>query len=266
MGILIFIPMYNNERQIPRVLARFTPEIQQLFSADGGRILIVDNGSRDGSHAAAIEGLKKLDRIPGTLVKNVRNVNLGGSHKTAFAWAIEQGYSHIVVLHGDDQADIADLAPLVRAGEHDRRDQLLGSRFMRGSRLVGYSFVRTWGNRLYNLLFSLCSGAWLTDLGSGLNMYKTSYVADRFYLNYPNALTFNYHMVLAGVMRGARTRFFPISWREEDQRSNVKLVRQGLRTLLIPVKYLLNRNAWQHADYTGTPNAQYRCEVLFESR
>ena len=49
--ILIFIPMYNCEKQIPRVLHRIAAlgEAQRLFS----QVLVVDNRSTDGSlHAA----------------------------------------------------------------------------------------------------------------------------------------------------------------------------------------------------------------------
>ena len=42
------------------------------------------------------------------VVRNRENYNLGGSHKVAFDYAVAQGFTHVIVLHGDDQADIAD--------------------------------------------------------------------------------------------------------------------------------------------------------------
>ena len=100
------------------------------------------------------------------------------------------------------------------------------------------------------------------DLGSGLNLYRVGYLMDRFYINFPNALTFNYYMVLAGVYRKSRFAFFPISWREEDQRSNVKLVRQALKTLTVPIGYLMGAGRLMSADYAGRGGRPYTCTPL----
>ena len=54
----------------------------------------------------------------------------------------------------------------LRAGAHHDVDALLGARFMRGARLHGYSRVRTAGNHVYNLLFSLAGRRRLHDLGA----------------------------------------------------------------------------------------------------
>ena len=196
--VLCFIPMYNCEKQIGRVLAR--------FPADAGRfiheVLIVDNRSKDASVDRAKEALSKLHAATGiacALTINNVNVNLGGSHKIAFNHALDHGFDFVLVLHGDDQADINDILPRLARSEHHSVDQLLGSRFMPGSRREGYSWFRTFGNHVFNLFFSLCARRRLHDLGSGLNCYKTSYLRDRFYLKFPNTLTFNNSMVLAGV-------------------------------------------------------------------
>lgn len=257
-NVLVFIPMYNCERQIPRVLGRIGPDIQPFIR----EVLIVDNGSRDGSVAAATAAIAKLSRTRATIVANVQNYNLGGSHKVAFNYAIEHGFDTVIVLHGDDQADINDLLPLLRSGEYRQWDQLLGSRFMRGASLKGYSRFRTFGNYVYNWIFSIAARRRLHDLGSGLNLYRTTYLRDRFYLTFPDALTFNNHMLLAGVYRKAATRFFPISWREEDQRSNVKMVRQALRTLYIPARYLAASASFLATDYSSRPAKDYTYRVI----
>ncbi|WP_096736295.1 glycosyltransferase [Brachyspira sp. G79] len=55
MKILIFIPMYNCEKQIPRVISQFDDETQKLFT----EILVADNISKDNSLSVAEEALKK---------------------------------------------------------------------------------------------------------------------------------------------------------------------------------------------------------------
>jgi glycosyltransferase involved in cell wall biosynthesis len=260
--ILVFIPMYNCERQIPRVLARFSEDTQRLFT----EIIVVDNGSKDGSVAAATQALAQLRHLPGKVLVNDENYNLGGSHKVAFDHALEHRFDYVVVLHGDDQADINDLVPHLTSGAHQRYDSLLGSRFMKGSRLLGYSKFRTLGNHVFNLLFSVAARQRVHDLGSGLNLYAVRYLEPRFFLGFPNSLTFNIHLLLAGVHRGSNFAFFPLSWREEDQRSNVKMVRQSLQTLRIALEYMRDPGAFLERDFSGRPGRPYTSTVVAQVR
>jgi len=259
--ILLFIPMYRCERQIARVIGRITPAIATRFT----EVVVVDNGSPDGSVAAAQAALGQLG-IAARILVNVENFNLGGSHKVAFDWALAGGFTHVVVLHGDDQADIADLMPVLDAGLHRSHDCLLGSRFGRGSRLVGYSRFRIFGNHVFNLVFSVATGRWLTDLGSGLNIFATGMLTDRFYRALNDDLTFNNQLLLSLVHRRVNYAFFPISWREEDQVSNVRLFRQAWKTLSIATGYALRRGGYL-ARYRGRHGPEaYVATTVYEHR
>lgn len=261
--ILIFIPMYNCEKQIPRVLGRIAAlgANQALFSG----VLVVDNRSTDGSREAALEAMQNLS-IPAELVRNCENYSLGGSHKVAFRYAVEHGYDYVVVLHGDDQGDISNLVPLLKQGEHRKYDSLLGSRFSKGSELVGYDKFRIFGNHVFNLFMTVCSGRRVYDLGAGLNLYKTEYLKNEFYLPFPNDLSFNVFLLLYGIHSRSRFTFFPITWREEDQISNARLFAQAKRMVGLGLNYLLHKktvfapaeNQWTAMDY--------RCEVMGGNR
>ncbi|MBQ4566341.1 MAG: glycosyltransferase family 2 protein [Oscillospiraceae bacterium] len=258
--ILIFIPMYNCEKQIFRVLGRIAAlpeEEQKLFS----QVLVVDNRSTDGSLKAAESAMEQV-KIPVKLIRNCENYSLGGSHKVAFGYAIENGFDYVVVLHGDDQGDLADLVPYVKEGIHRKLDSLLGSRFSKGSRLVNYSRFRIFGNKVFNLFASLCAGRRIYDLGSGLNIYKTTYLKERFYLPFPNDLSFNVFLLLYGIYAKSEFRFFPLTWREEDQISNARLWKQTRRMLKLMFTYVFRRKkvfAVKENEYSAM---DYRFEVM----
>jgi dolichol-phosphate mannosyltransferase len=258
---LLFIPVYNCERQIPRVVAQLTPDVCRLFS----EVIIVNNRSTDYTQAAAIASCRGLQAVRARVLLNDSNYGLGGSHKVAFNYALANGYDYCVVLHGDDQGSIADLAPLIRSGAHRNADCLLGARFMRGSQLAGYSSLRTFGNHVFNLIYSLASGLRICDLGSGLNLYAVASLAARSYLLHSDDLTFNYHMILHSVAAGWRINFFPIVWRETDQVSNVKLIRQSLRVLCIAFDYTFRRRHYLSADHSGRPGTAYTAKVVFDN-
>ena len=258
--ILVFVPAYNCAAQIPRVVAQFTAEVRELVD----EVLVVDNRSTDDTLAAAEAALRALPGIRARLVRNVENYGLGGSHKVAIKIALEEGVEHLVVLHGDDQGQLADLLPALRAGDHRRHEALLGSRFMRRSRLVGYSPVRIAGNHVFNALFSVVARRRLTDLGSGLNLFRTSLFEDGFFLRLADDLTFNYHLILHASARDWDLRFVPISWREEDQVSNVKLASQTRRMLAILRDYASSASAFQSRDYSAGGRA-YVAETVYDS-
>jgi glycosyltransferase involved in cell wall biosynthesis len=244
--VLLFIPAYNCEHQLQRVLDAVAKEAAVFHE-----VLIVDNGSTDGSVQAA---MKAASQIPTTftLVQNRLNLNLGGSHKVAFRYAIENGFDFLVVLHGDDQADVMDVLPLLETIQVETAtDCWLGSRFMRGSRLNGYSPIRTVGNWFFNCLFSFVTCRWISDLGSGLNVYSVRSLASANWTGFKNNLTFNYFLTLAYAHWRWNCTFFPITWREADQVSNVRAFRQVIEMLALLFHYIFNKS-WiftqNHAD------------------
>lgn len=232
-GILLFIPGYNCEKQITRVLSQLDGEVMEYIA----QVIMVNNRSTDGTEDAVREFQKEHPEIPLKLLRNKDNYGLGGSHKVAFSYAIEHDFPFVCVLHGDDQGDIHDFLPVFRRGLYHNYDCVLGARFMRGSRLTGYSLFRTFGNIVYDFLFAAVTRRRVFDLGSGLNLYRTAMLKDRFYGKFPDNLMFNYCMILAADFYDCRVRFYPISWREDDQVSNVKMASQALNVLKILFRY-----------------------------
>ncbi|KXK25798.1 MAG: Undecaprenyl-phosphate 4-deoxy-4-formamido-L-arabinose transferase [candidate division WS6 bacterium OLB20] len=257
--ILVFIPMYNCEKQIPRVLAQIDERVAPFVA----EVIVVNNRSTDNSEQT-VKDLFAAGKLPvkGTLLRNDQNYNLGGSHKVAFDYAIKNGFDYVIVLHGDDQADIHDLLPYLQDKTYEKYDCLLGSRFMKGSRLKGYSALRTLGNLVYNVLFSAATRRRVKDLGSGLNMYNTAMLQSRFYVNFSDRLTFNYFMIFANAYYGFQAKFFPISWREEDQVSNVKLFSQARDMLLMVVRFVLRPKTFINADHRLDKDFAYTSTIV----
>lgn len=258
-SILIFVPMYRCAPQIPRVIAQFSG-LNELGIDHA--VLCVDNCSPDDTLIAAENALDNSAVARKWLVRNDDNYGLGGSHKVAFDFAREQGFDYVVVLHGDDQGSIADLLPLIRRGEHREVDALLGARFMRGARLSGYSRFRTFGNHVFNLIFSAVAGRRLYDLGSGLNLFRRAPFDSGFHHRYADDLTFNYFLTFGMVERKMRLRFFPIHWREDDQISNVKLVSQARRTLGLAWRRLTAPAAFASEEHRATPRDHYPYTII----
>ena len=234
--ILLFIPGYNCEKQVIRVLKQLDEEVMKYIT----EIIFVNNRSTDNTEKAVLE-FKKKNNLPVHVLRNDENYNLGGSHKVAFNYALENNFDYVIVLHGDDQGNIHDLLPYLKNEDYKKYDCLLGSRFNKGSKLIGYSKFRIFGNRVFNLIFTICIGRRIKDLGAGLNMYKVEILKNNFYHKFPDRLTFNCCMLFAHDYYKHNIKFIPISWREEDQVSNVKMFSQAMNTLKIALKYRFNK-------------------------
>ncbi len=251
---LVFIPMYNCEKQITRVLSQFDEEVLKYIS----EIIVVNNRSTDRGEEAVLGFKKEHPVVPVKLLRNRENYGLGGSHKVAFNYAIKNGFDYVIVLHGDDQGDIHDLVPYLADKTAYGYDSFLGSRFEKGSKLVNYSGFRIFGNRVFNVFATVMTGRRITDLGSGLNMYRTEYLKDGFYMYFSNTLSYNVFMLLYGAYSKSKFAFFPLTWREEDQVSNAKFFKQSVEISKLLFKYRFNKKK----TFAKTENIFSRMEYL----
>ena len=259
--ILVLVPCYNCGAQVGRVLGQFCDVPAGTFA----EVLVLDNGSKDGTIEAALAAMDRVSCCPVTVARNRANYNLGGSHKAAFAYAVARRCTHVAVLHGDDQGRIADLLPILGSGRHRTHAACLGARFMPGSVLDGYSSFRVFGNHVFNALFTLIAGTRICDLGSGLNIFGREIFAAESVRGYSDDLRFNIYLLLDAIDRRRSLMYFPISWREDDQISNVRMLSQARRTLDIAAQYLFRRSAFRSLDHRDVRHADYAFDVVRSS-
>ena len=261
--ILLFIPMYNCEKQITRVLSQLDEEVCKYIT----ECIVVNNRSKDNSEAVVENYLSENEiKTKVSLLRNCDNYSLGGSHKVAFNYAIASRFDYVIVLHGDDQGDVHDLIPYIKDKTIEKYDSFLGSRFKNGSTLINYSKFRIIGNHIFNTFISLMLGRSLTDLGSGLNIYKTSYLKSKFYLPFQNNLCFNVYMLLYGMFIQSEFTFFPLTWREADQVSNAKLFKQTKEILELIFRYVFDKKKLFNGAENEFSKIKYNSDVIYSNK
>lgn len=230
MKIICCIFAYKCPIQIERTLTRLA---SQSFLQKIDHFVIFDNNSPDDTVLKAqktIESLNSKSRF--VIIKNKTNWGLGGSHKAAITYSREQKADWLLLLHGDDQANPKDLASALQLIEADStKVAYLGSRFMKGSKLHGYSLKREWANRGLNAVYSLVLGRQIHELGAGLSAHQVAFFSDEKYLKFTDGFNFYCYMLIDYIKQRAPIHFFPISWFETDQRSNVANFHIGWITL-----------------------------------
>ncbi len=259
--ILLFIPIYNCEDQIPKVVSQIDKNTLKIVD----KVLLINNCSTDNTERNAIDAVKLLENVNVEIVRNKCNYGYGGSLKAAFNYSVKEGYDWIIVLHGDNQGHIENLLPYIKSKEYIKYDCLLGARFHPKSTLDGYSLFRTFGNRVFNIIFSIILGKKIQDLGSGLNMYKVSIFQDEYYLKFPDNLAFDYCGLMSHVHYNRRVKFFPILWTEDGQISNVKILSQAVFSLKLLLKYYFKRDAFFQQELRSDPVEEYTFKTIYSS-
>ena len=77
-------------------------------------------------------------------------------------------------------------------------------------------------------------------------------------------LMFNCYMLLAAGPLGQSLRFFPISWREEDQVSNVKMFSQATKTLRMLLDFTFHKRSFLSGEYRDKIIPDYTAQTVFE--
>jgi glycosyltransferase involved in cell wall biosynthesis len=190
-------------------------------------IVVIDDGSIDGTAAAAAAAGAAVVRLP-------FNLGIGGAVQTGFKYALEHGYDVAVRLDGDGQHDPQELPKLLAPLARDEADVVVGSRFAGGDRDYKPPFARRAGIRWFARLVSLLTRQRLTDTTSGFQAVNARGIR-LFAADYPH----DYPEVEAAVMvvrHRLRIKEVPVRMRERELGSSSIT---ALRSLYYAVKVTL---------------------------
>jgi glycosyltransferase involved in cell wall biosynthesis len=156
---LVFIPAWNEEKNLPAVLDDLRAE---LPDAD---VLVVDDGSTDRTAEVAREhGAEVL-----SLGMN-RGLPIGIA--AGYAWANEHGYAFCGRVDADGQHPAPELSRLLARVREDRCDVAVGSRFVSGEGYEPYRYrpspARRFGTALLRRAMGVALQRPFADATSGL--------------------------------------------------------------------------------------------------
>ncbi len=163
------MPEFNEERTVLGVLEEAAPHVD--------RIIIVDDGSQDASHARIVHWLRHAP-VRVDLLRHATNRGMSGALETGFARVQqllalgELGPDDVVVnLDADGQHDPAEIPLLVCHLQERRLDVALGRRD-----LGGYPRYKVVGNRLLSLSGGLLAGYRYQDIECGFRVLRVATV------------------------------------------------------------------------------------------
>ena len=172
--ILIFIPAYNVEKKITKVLNKI-PKI--VFNKYNIKILVIEDNSSDKTLSVIKKVIKKKgDKIKIYLIVNKKNKGYGGVQKIAFNYAIKKNFKYVIMLHGDNQYPANKILLLIKPLLTNKYDAVFGSRMINSINALkgGMPLYKYLGNRALTFFQNLVLSSNLSEFHSGYRSYKVS--------------------------------------------------------------------------------------------
>ncbi len=162
MPSLVFIPVYNEEKNIRQIIG----QIRQLpYDLD---VLVIDDGSTDNTKAI----LRKIPAIH-TIFHGV-NQGYGQTLLDGFDYAIEEGYENVITIDSDKQHQPEEIPVFLEAAKGNHPDILSGSRYLQAGEATYRKAPpdRVKVNRRITKKINSITGYHLTDAFCGFKLYR----------------------------------------------------------------------------------------------
>ena len=160
---LVIIPTYNEIENIEAIIAAV------LEQNDEFDVLIVDDGSPDGTGAKVKELQTESDRIH--LLERSGKLGLGTAYIAGFRYGIEHQYDYIFEMDADFSHPPKDLNNLYAAC-HEGADVAVGSRYTKGGGVKNWSNYRLFLSRGASLYVRMITFMPVMDPTAGFKCYR----------------------------------------------------------------------------------------------
>jgi glycosyltransferase involved in cell wall biosynthesis len=210
--VSVVIPAFNEQDGIADVVSGVRSQARWC------EVLVVDDGSSDATAARAEAAGARVLRHP-------YNKGNGAAVKTGIRTAAGE---IVLLMDADGQHDPEEIATvLAPMGTHD---MVIGARSRRDQ-----DWLRAFGNALFQRFASWLTGRPIPDLTSGFRSARRARLLDIIHL-LPNGFSYPTTSCLAFLKAGHSVTFVPVKARRRIGKSKIRVLRDGVRFLLLIVK------------------------------
>ena len=239
MELSIIIPAYDEARKIAADV-----DAAGIFLADNniaGEIIVVDDGSTDGTGDAALQGMLQF-RIPLTVITLQHHAGKGAAVRAGIMKSegmyVMFADAGLTVPYADALRGLA----LIRSGQCELAH---GSRWLPESRIE--KAQDPWRQTLSRMVRWLLRRALslpenLTDTQCGFKVYKGDVARSLFSRCTTEHFLFDVEVLVMALIQGHRVTEFPVSWScDRDSRLNVRTHAMQVLTDLLAIRRVSRR-------------------------
>ena len=226
--ILIFIPAYNVEKKITKVLNKI-PKI--VFNKYNIKILVIEDNSSDKTLSVIKKVIKKEgDKIKIYLIVNKKNKGYGGVQKIAFNYAIKKNFKYVIMLHGDNQYPANKILLLIKPLLTNKYDAVFGSRMINSINALkgGMPVYKYLANIALTFFQNLVLSSNLSEFHSGYRSYKVSSLKKIKFKSNTNDFHFDTEIIIQFLKNNLKIKEIAMSTHYGDEISHLKSIPYGL--------------------------------------
>ncbi len=238
--VLVFVVLYESERQIERTLDRVP---QALIDSSDVDFLVIDDASPDDSAERALDWARRRNVHRLTLLRNPVNQGYGGNQKLGYRLAIDYGYDFVILLHGDGQYAPELLPEFIRLFRDTGADVVLGARMgsIAAARAGGMPWYKVFGNRVLTGIQNGLTGRRLVEYHTGYRGYSTSFLRSVPFEQDSDDFHFDTEILLQAFHVDAKIEQFAIPTHYGDEICHVNGMRYAWQVLRSTVRFRLHR-------------------------
>ena len=220
--ILVIIPTYDEVENLRPIVERVRTSVPDAH------ILVADDNSPDGTGKLADELAAADDHVH--VLHRLGKEGLGAAYLAGFAWGIDAGYDVLVEMDADGSHQPEQLPDLLAALVD--ADLVLGSRWVKGGRVVNWPKSRKLLSRGGNLWARIALGIPLRDATGGYRAFRRETLLGLGLNNVASAgYCFQVDLAWRGLKAGYRVVEVPIVFVERergDSKMSRKIVVEAL--------------------------------------
>ena len=207
----LILPTYNEAENIKPMLSA-AGEVLAAAAPDGFKILVVDDGSPDGTGALADEIAAEHDWV--RVLHRTEKNGIGPAYLAGFRHALDQGAGYAMEMDCDfshDPADLARLLAAVRGGA----DLALGSRYVPGGGVSDWGLLRRFISVGGSAYARIVLGLRVRDLTGGFKCFRREVLeAIEFDTVRSQGYAFQVELTYRAVQKGFTVVEVPITFRD----------------------------------------------------
>ena len=196
-------------------------------------VMVVDDASQDRTAEIVSDWAKHNSKV--RLIQRTPPCGVGRALKTGFS-NINPRAEYVLTMDSDFVENIAQVRALIDAVETEGCDGVIGSRFVRGGKVVRYPFFKRVMNRLFHFVVKSLFHVRQNDLTNNFKLYKA-----HIFRSIPwksDGFAMNAETGLLPILAGCKVIEVPVVWVDRDPemgRSKFGLLKHGggyLRVIL----------------------------------
>ena len=203
MSLSIVIPVYNEDKQLHNTIKKINKISKRIKDYE---IVFIDDFSTDNTKQIIKKSIRSNKKI-----KYYKNIKKGlGS---AIGLGINKSTKKFVcIFMCDNSDDLSDLMEYYKIINKNNLDAVLGSRFLKNSRITNYPILKMVLNRIFNYIVKIIFLSNYNDFTNAFKIYKKKTLKELMPIVSDHFNVF-LELPLKIIIRKYKYKIIPISWK-----------------------------------------------------